>query len=76
MMMEGVRAYPDKRKIGGRDVTLRYMVEGDKPAMLNFARALPEHDLLFLRRDITQPARDLAYQRLAHRAEFRGRLLS
>ncbi len=56
MMMEGVRAYPDKRKIGGRDVTLRYMVEGDKQAMLNFARALPEHDLLFLRRDITQPA--------------------
>ena len=55
MMMEGVRAYPDKRKIGGRDVTLRYMVEGDKQAMLNFARALPEHDLLFLRRDITQP---------------------
>ena len=56
MMMEGVRAYPDTRKIGGRDVTLRYMVEGDKQAMLNFARALPEHDLLFLRRDITQPA--------------------
>ena len=56
MMMEGVRTYPDKRKIGGRDVTLRYMVEGDKQAMLNFARALPEHDLLFLRRDITQPA--------------------
>ena len=55
MMMEGVRAYPDTRKIGGRDVTLRYMVEGDKQAMLNFARALPEHDLLFLRRDITQP---------------------
>ena len=55
MMMEGVRAYPDKRQIGGRDVTLRYMVEGDKQAMLNFARALPEHDLLFLRRDITQP---------------------
>lgn len=55
MTMDGVRAYPDTRKIGGRDVGLRYMTEGDKEAMLAFARGLPEHDLLFLRRDITQP---------------------
>lgn len=55
MTLEGVRAYPDTRKIGGREVTLRYMTEDDKEAMLSFARALPEHDLLFLRRDITQP---------------------
>lgn len=55
MTLDGVRAYPDTRKIGGRDVGLRYMTEGDKEAMLAFARGLPEHDLLFLRRDITQP---------------------
>ena len=55
MKMEGVRAYPVTRKIGGRDVTFRYMSDSDKEAMLSFARALPEHDLLFLRRDITQP---------------------
>ncbi len=55
MTMEGVRAYPETRKIGGRDVTLRYMDDGDREAILSFARALPEHDLLFLRRDITQP---------------------
>ena len=53
-MMEGVRAYPVSRQIGGHKVTLRYMAEGDKEGMLSFARALPEHDLLFLRRDITQ----------------------
>ncbi|MEO6399133.1 MAG: GNAT family N-acetyltransferase [Tepidiformaceae bacterium] len=53
--MEGVRAYPVSRQIGGHKVTLRYMAETDKEAMLSFARALPEHDLLFLRRDITQP---------------------
>lgn len=56
MKMEGLRAYPVTRKIGRRDVTFRYMSDSDKEAMLSFARALPEHDLLFLRRDITQPA--------------------
>ena len=56
MKMDGVRAYPMTRKIGGREVTFRYMSDGDKEGMLAFARALPEHDLLFLRRDITQPA--------------------
>jgi len=54
MKIEDVRAYPVTRNIGGREVTLRYMTEGDKESMLTFARALPEHDLLFLRRDITQ----------------------
>ncbi|MBA4179264.1 MAG: GNAT family N-acetyltransferase [Anaerolinea sp.] len=59
MTTEAVRTYPDTRKVGTRTITLRYMDAGDKPAMLAFARALPEHDLLFLRRDITQePAVD------------------
>ena len=55
MTLEGMRAYPETRKVAGHDVVLRYMSDDDKEAMLRFARALPEHDLLFLRRDITQP---------------------
>lgn len=54
MTTDTIRSYPDTRKLGTRDITLRYMEAGDKAAMLAFARALPEHDLLFLRRDITQ----------------------
>jgi L-amino acid N-acyltransferase YncA len=54
MTTESVRTYPETRRIGNREVTLRYMGPGDKAAVLAFARALPEHDLLFLRRDITE----------------------
>ena len=48
------RKYPSKITIGRRNVTLRYMSATDKAGVLTFARALPEHDLLFLRRDITE----------------------
>ena len=59
MTTESARNYPEIRSVGGRDVTLRYMVPEDKAAILKFARTLPEHDLLFLRRDITEePAVD------------------
>ena len=34
---------------------LRRFREGDRDGMLAFAQALPEHDLLFLGRDLTQP---------------------
>jgi len=34
---------------------LRYMTAADEAAVLAFARALPDHDLLFLPRDIAQP---------------------
>ena len=47
--------YPAAGAIGGQRVTLRLMTGGDSVAMLAFARGLPEHDLLFLRRDITKP---------------------
>lgn len=40
--------------LGGLEFVLRNMVDTDKAAVLEFARALPSHDLLFLRRDITQ----------------------
>lgn len=47
------RIYPWKTKVGGEEVTLRLMTAEDGPAMLEFARALPEDDLLFLAVDIT-----------------------
>ena len=47
--------YPAAGTIGGRAATLRVMTRADAPAMLEFARGLPPHDLLFLRQDITQP---------------------
>jgi L-amino acid N-acyltransferase YncA len=54
MTTEGARTYPETRVIGNRQVTLRHMTPADKQGLLAFARGLPEHDLLFLRRDITQ----------------------
>lgn len=47
--------YPATGTISGRAVTLRTMTRDDAPGVLAFARALPPHDLLFLRQDITQP---------------------
>ena len=54
--MEG---FPKTLDIKGTPVTIRMMTGADGPRLLDFARQLPEHDLLFLRRDITQqPAID------------------
>ena len=47
--------YPAAGTVGGRRVTLRLMDADDGDGVLAFAQGLPEHDLLFLRRDITQP---------------------
>ncbi len=46
---------PRSLKLSGGDVLLRPFAPGDEAAVLGFATALPEHDLLFLTRDITQP---------------------
>ena len=54
MTVEGARTYPSIRQAGNKDVTLRLMTPADRAGILAFARALPEHDFLFLRRDITQ----------------------
>ena len=59
MTVETARTYPAAISIGGEQVTLRLMGPEDRAGILAFARALPEHDLLFLRRDITEePAVD------------------
>jgi RimJ/RimL family protein N-acetyltransferase len=48
-------ALPRTVDCAGAPLTLRLMGAGDEAAMLAFSRALAPHDLLFLRRDITQP---------------------
>ncbi|MGE0600823.1 MAG: N-acetyltransferase family protein [Dehalococcoidia bacterium] len=47
---------PFEREFGEHTVIVRAIEPADRDRILNFARSLPEHDLLFLRRDITQPA--------------------
>ncbi|MCW5961054.1 MAG: GNAT family N-acetyltransferase [Pyrinomonadaceae bacterium] len=48
------RSYPWTTKIGGTEFKLRLMTADDKQAMLDFAKSLPEDDLLFLAVDITE----------------------
>ena len=47
--------YPRTIRDEAGDLQLRYMTATDEVAVLAFARALPDHDLLFLPRDIAQP---------------------
>ncbi len=54
-LAESIRRYPEQVKVGGQDVTLRFMDANDAAAVLAFARGLQPHDLLYLRRDITDP---------------------
>jgi L-amino acid N-acyltransferase YncA len=53
-MTEG-HTYPLRAPVGGEELTLRMLGPEDTAAVVAFARRLPEHDLLFLARDITQP---------------------
>jgi L-amino acid N-acyltransferase YncA len=47
--------FPATIQLGDHEIVLRNMEPRDREAMLAFANALPPHDLLFLRRDITKP---------------------
>jgi L-amino acid N-acyltransferase YncA len=47
--------FPASVELSGGPVELRPMEAHDRMSMLAFANSLPPHDLLFLRRDITQP---------------------
>lgn len=53
--MSAAHALPREVDCAGHPVTFRLMTPTDGPAVLAFARRLPVHDLLFLRRDITHP---------------------
>ena len=48
--------YPAAIALDGETLTLRFLERNDREAMLDFARKLPTHDLLFLRRDISDPS--------------------
>ena len=48
--------FPKQFSLKGRTVTLRPLGAEDRTQVIAFAGALPEEDLLFLERDITQPA--------------------
>lgn len=50
------RDFPMRFKLKGRTVILRPLEAKDREPVTAFARSLPEDDLLFLQRDITQPA--------------------
>src|SRR3989304_6159064 len=49
------RTYPWQTSVGGLEMTLRLMEPSDRDTILNFGRSLPDHDLLFLRTDVTNP---------------------
>jgi L-amino acid N-acyltransferase YncA len=49
------RSYPRTVLCDGIELEIGYMSAAQQASLLAFARALPSHDLLFLRRDITQP---------------------
>ncbi len=48
--------YPQTITLDGTSVEVRIMTGDDRDAVLEFAKALPEEDLLFLRIDLTDPA--------------------
>ena len=50
------RTYPWSTTLGGIQLTFRLMTPEDGDMVVEFARSLPEEDLMFLRTDITQPA--------------------
>src|SRR6266550_4222163 len=49
------RTYPWTTNVDGVRLTFRLMEPTDREAILDFARSLPNDDLMFLRTDITQP---------------------
>ena len=53
--MSEVRIYPRQISAGTHKINLRAMTAEDEAEVLSFGRALPNIDLLFLRRDITEP---------------------
>ena len=52
--MTGPRSYPRHVKTDADEIEFRLMSRADEAAVLDFARELPAHDLLFLPRNISQ----------------------
>lgn len=53
LLEDFLEGFPKNVEIKGREISLRMMEAEDGPRLLEFAQGLPQHDLLFLRRDIT-----------------------
>ena len=53
--MTETRSYPRHVKTDSGDIEFRLMARADEAAVLDFARKLPTHDLLFLPRNISEP---------------------
>jgi RimJ/RimL family protein N-acetyltransferase len=53
--MTETRTYPRHVKTEAGDIEFRLMSRADEALVLDFAKALPTHDLLFLPRNISQP---------------------
>ncbi|HNR30551.1 MAG TPA: GNAT family N-acetyltransferase [Candidatus Hydrogenedentes bacterium] len=49
------RAYPWTDKVGDHTITFELMKPEDRDRMLRFTQSLPADDVMFLRKDITQP---------------------
>lgn len=52
---EAMSNYPLSIDLKNQPFTVRPMTPGDGPELLAFASGLPQHDILFMRRDITTP---------------------
>ena len=53
--MSEARSYPRHAKTDAGEIEFRLMSRADEMAVLEFARKLPTHDLLFLPRNISEP---------------------
>lgn len=62
--------YPAEINLEDESLTLRLAAIADEEALLTFARALPEHDLLFLRRDITKPDQVRSWLELVEEGQY------
>ena len=53
-VVKALAHYPITAKLGGEDYRIRVMSPVDSEALMAFARELPAHDTLYMRRDITR----------------------
>jgi len=53
--MSEARSYPRHVKLEAGEIEFRLMSRADEAAVLDFAKKLPTHDLLFLPRNISEP---------------------
>jgi RimJ/RimL family protein N-acetyltransferase len=53
--MSDTRSYPRRVTTEAGEIEFHLMTRADEAAVLDFAKALPTHDLLFLPRNISQP---------------------